>query len=154
MRPAKRNQLRWEDVDKGDEITPVTLDVTFRHVIMTPGATWDYFPGHHDPEYARAQGQPTIYLNTMTLTGFVDRVATDWAGPAAFITRRKIALRRSVFAGDVITGRGSVTAKRREDGEHGPRHLVDVDLEVRNADGDLCCPASLTLSLPARAPEE
>ncbi len=41
---------------------------------MNASATWDYFPGHFDPEYAQRQGHPTIFVNTMHLAGFVDRV--------------------------------------------------------------------------------
>jgi hypothetical protein len=31
---------------------------------------------------------------------------------------------------------------------------VDLELTVRNQDGEVCCPATVTLELPLRAPRE
>ena len=70
-------QRYWEDVEAGSVLPRVEDEITYRRVIMNPATTWDYFPGHHDPEYARSQGQPTIYINTMHFLGFVDRLATE-----------------------------------------------------------------------------
>ncbi|MGH9216138.1 MAG: hypothetical protein ACRDZS_07780, partial [Acidimicrobiales bacterium] len=81
-------QRYWDDVEEGSALPRVDDEITYRRVIMNPATTWDYFPGHHDPEYARSQGQPTIYVNTMHFLGFVDRLATEWGGPRSFIARR------------------------------------------------------------------
>jgi acyl dehydratase len=124
--------------------------VSYRRVIMAPGATWDHFPGHHDPEYARALGQPTIFLNSMHTMGFVDRLVTDWAGPATFLVRRRVRLHRPVYAGDTMVGTGSVTAKRREDTDGQMRHLIDIDISVTNQDGTSCASAFVTASVPSR----
>ena len=74
------SQRYFEDVHPGDELPRVEDLITYRRVIMNPATTWDYFPGHHDPAYARAQGQPTIYVNTMHFLGFIDRLISEWAG--------------------------------------------------------------------------
>lgn len=79
MAELKQNQKYWGDVSEGEVLPRVTMHVPFAKVILNAAATNDYFPGHHDPEYARAQGQRNIYLNTMAIEGFIDRVATDWA---------------------------------------------------------------------------
>ncbi|EUA26244.1 maoC like domain protein [Mycobacterium intracellulare] len=80
--------------------------ISYQRVVENAGATWDYFPGHFDPDYAQAQGNPTIYVNTMHLAGFADRVATEWAGPRSRVMRRSMRLTGSVYAGDTMTGRG------------------------------------------------
>lgn len=87
--------------------------ISYQRVVENTGATWDYFPGHFDPDYAQAQGNPTIYVNTMHLAGFADRVATEWAGPRSRVVRRSMRLTGSVYAGDTMTGRGRAVAKRR-----------------------------------------
>ena len=74
---------------------------------MNSGSTWDYFPGHFDPDYAESQGHPTIFVNTMHLAGFADRIATDWAGPESRVVRRKMRLTGSIYAGDTMVGRGT-----------------------------------------------
>jgi acyl dehydratase len=143
-------QRYWDDVDEGEDLPHVEDPITYRRVIMNPATTWDYFPGHHDPEYARSQGQPTIYVNTMHFLGFVDRMATDWAGPRSFIARRKVSMRQSIYAGDTMVGDGKVVRRYTDDSTGRTRHLVDLEMTVKNQHGDLCCPAQVTLELPAR----
>ena len=130
----------WADVAVGDELPPLVDEITYRRVVMNPGATWDYFPGHYDPDYARSQGQPTIYANSLHLFGLLDRAATEWAGPTAFLVRRAVRLQLSMYAGDTVTVAGTVVDKR--DGG-----LVDLALSVTNQDGAPCCTAELTLRL-------
>ena len=140
-------QRDWEDISEGEPIPRVELDVPLKRVILDAAATRDYFPGHHNVEYAREQGQKTIYINTMMYQGFIDRVITDWAGPETRIRRRRMTMQRSIYAGDTMYGEGRVT--RRHVDDQG-RHLVDVELEVGNQDG-LVCPASVTIELPGPA---
>jgi acyl dehydratase len=104
----------WDAVSEGDVLPEIELPISYARVIAIPAATWDYFPGHHDPFYARDQGQETIYLSTMFYSGFLDRIVTDWAGPYAFIRARELAMTGSVYAGEQLTGRGQVRAKRIE----------------------------------------
>ncbi len=128
---------------------PEVIDhISYQRVVENTGATWDYFPGHFDPEYAQAQGNPTIYVNTMHLAGFADRVATDWAGPRSRVVRRSMRLAGSVYAGDTMIGRGRAVAKRRDTSVDPPRCLVDVEIQVTNQHGALCCPVELTLLVP------
>lgn len=137
----------WNEISEGDAVTTITMDVPFERVILDAAATQDYFPGHHNPAYARHQGQKEIYLNTMAIEGFIDRVATDWAGPHTFIRKRQMQMRRSIYAGDTLQGEGTVEKCYEEDG----RHLVDVRINISTTSG-LCVPAALTLELPAAGP--
>jgi acyl dehydratase len=140
----------YEDISEGDELPPIEDVVSYRRVIMTPGATWDYFPGHNDPAYARAQGQPTIYLNSMHVMGFVDRLVTEWTGPTTFVVRRRVRLHRPLYAGDTLIGTGSVTAKHREEADGRVRYLIDADVSVTNQEGANCASGSITAAVPSR----
>ena len=127
---------------------PETVDeISYERVVMNASATWDYFPGHFDPEYAKRQGHPTIFVNTMHLAGFVDRIGTDWAGPYSRVVRRKIALAGSIYAGDTMIGRGKVIGKRCNSSGSKPQYLVDLEVSVFNQRGELCCPAELTIEV-------
>lgn len=142
---GERSNLAYEDVHEGQELPPISLDVTYQRVCLNAAATWDWFPGHHDPEYARRQGQRTIYLSTLFFHGFVDRLVTDWAGPGSFIRRRRIRMVRSIYAGQTATARGRVSAVHQEEG----RGLVEVEVVVESEEGP-CVPAELTVELPLR----
>jgi acyl dehydratase len=122
----------WDAVAERDTLPTVELPISYSRVIAIPAATWDYFPGHHDPFYAREQGQETIYLSTMFYCGFLDRIVTDWAGPHAFVRARELTMTGSVYAGQHLTGRGEVRAKRVE--PSGLR-VIDVEVSAVNADG-------------------
>jgi acyl dehydratase len=137
-------QRIWDEVSEGDVIPRITTEITLKRVIMDAAATWDYFPGHHNVDYAREQGQKTIYINTMFFQGFIDRVITAWGGPRTWVARRKMTMQRSIYAGDTMFGEGKVTRKWVDDDG---RHLVDVDIAVGNDDG-VACPASATIELP------
>jgi acyl dehydratase len=152
MREGVEYRQRFiEDVAPAEELPRVEDIVTYRRVIMNPATTWDYFPGHHDPEYARAQGQPTIYVNTMFVLGFLDRCVAEWSGPQSFLARRKVSTRRSVYAGDIIVGAGRVAGVRHEERDGFIRHLVDLELEVTNQHGEQCVAALASVALPSRA---
>nr|WP_272897019.1 MaoC/PaaZ C-terminal domain-containing protein [Mycolicibacterium tusciae] len=122
-----------------------TLD--YQRVVMNSGATWDYFPGHFDPEYAQRHGHSTIFVNTMHTAGFVDRIATGWAGPYSRVARRKVSLLGSFYAGDSMVGRGRIVGKRVDTAGDLPRQLVDLEIDVYNQHDELCCPAEVTLEL-------
>jgi acyl dehydratase len=138
--------LHWEDVQIGAPIPAISLAVTYEKVVMTPMATWDLFPGHSDPFYAIGQGQPTIYLNTIALQGFCDRVLTDWAGYSTLITRRKMRMLGSVFAGDLLTGHGEVVNVYRD--ARGNRK-IDVAITLTTPLG-VACTAETSAILPGR----
>lgn len=122
----------------GRELLPRVEEVTFRQVVMGAGATGDWFPGHYDTELARAQGQPTIYANSLHLFGLLDKAATSWVGPTAFLVRRAVRLAESVYAGDTVTIGGTV-ARVDADG------TVELALVATNQRGGTVCTAELTL---------
>jgi acyl dehydratase len=137
-------RLAWDDISVPTDLPEVVDEIDYQRVVMNPGATWDYFPGHYDPLYAESDGHPTIFVNTMHLAGFVDRIATQWAGPYSRVVRRRVTLSGSIYAGDSMVGRGRVTGKRRDDS----RCLVDLEIAIYNQRDELCCPAQVTIELP------
>jgi len=142
------DQRAFEDV-RVDEALPGARDeITYRRVIMNPAATLDFYPGHHDPEFARAQGQPTIFVNTMHVMGFIDRLVFEWGGPRTFLVRRKVSLAYPVYAGDTMVGAGRVLDTRLEERQGRRRGVVDLEVTVDNQDGVRCASGHVTASLP------
>jgi hypothetical protein len=94
----------------GRTFGPIRMPVSFKTVIFNVAATFDYFPGHHEPEYARSQGARNIFLNTIFLQGFADRAITDWLGHDVFVLRRKLSMVQPICAGDTLVCTGAVEA--------------------------------------------
>lgn len=139
--------MTWDEISVPSDLPEVVDEISYQRVVMNAATTWDYFPGHFDPAYAQRQGHPTIFVNTMHIAGFVDRVATDWAGPYSRVVRRKMRMLGSIYAGDSMVGRARVTDKRCETLNGTTRYLVDLEVNVCNQRGELCCPAEVTLEL-------
>jgi acyl dehydratase len=133
----------WDHIIVPTELNEVVDEISYQRVVMNSATTWDYVPWHYDPVYAQTHGHPTIFVNTMHIAGFIDRVATEWAGPRSRVVRRKVTLAGSIYAGDAMVGRGRVVGKRCV----ADRKLVDLDISVCNQRGELCCPAEITLEM-------
>ena len=81
--------MTWDDVMVPAQLPEVVDRISYERVVMNAGTTWDYVPWHYNPEYAQSHGHPTIFVNTMHLAGFVDRIATDFGGPYSRVVRRR-----------------------------------------------------------------
>jgi acyl dehydratase len=125
----------WEDLAEGAVLPEIALEVTEQTVILVPVATWDLFPGHHSPSYARSQGQPDMYLNTIALQGIADRSVTDHLGAGTWVVRRKLAMLDSVYPGDRLAGRARVLALRRDAPGSTPGPEADLSLEMSTRRG-------------------
>ena len=133
----------WEDVREGETLPEVRMPVTLKLCVLDAAATRDFFPGHHDRDYARSQNVADVYLNTMFFHGFVDRVGSDWAGPRAWLARRRLDMVSPVCVGDEMRTEAKVLRRYEEEG----RGLVDVEVRIMTAKG-LGAKATLTFALP------
>jgi uncharacterized protein len=97
----------------------LVVSVTPTVVVATALATRDFYPVHHDRDYAERGGAKDIFLNILTTTGMVQRYVTDWAGPDAVVRAISIRLGVPCYAGDTLTFSG--TAAEGADGE---RHIA------------------------------
>ena len=79
-------------VSIGDELPVFVLPVTTTVIVAGAIASRDFMPAHHDPDFARAQGAPHMFMNILTTNGYVARYVTDWAGPEAQLRNIKIRL--------------------------------------------------------------
>lgn len=141
-------QRYWDDVTEGESIPSMSDTISYHRVVMGATATWTFFGGHLNPEYARYQGQQTIYLPTGAVQGLIDRFVLQWAGPEAFLCRRRMSMRGSIFADQEITWEGSVASKRVAVHGDRERKLVDVTVELKDRDGRVLVPAEVSVELP------
>jgi uncharacterized protein len=102
----------WRPADSGkpseQRLPELTLQVTPTFVVSTAIATRDFYPVHHDRDFAVATGSKDIFLNILTTTGLVQRYVTDWAGPEAIVRGVSIRLGVPCYAGDTLTFSGEV----------------------------------------------
>jgi uncharacterized protein len=103
--PAWREDTRA----RSGALPELVLDVTPTLIVATAIATRDFYPVHHDRDFALARGSKDIFLNILTTTGLVQRYVTDWAGPEALVRSVSIRLGVPCYAGDTLTFSGLAT---------------------------------------------
>ncbi|HET6507913.1 MAG TPA: MaoC/PaaZ C-terminal domain-containing protein [Baekduia sp.] len=102
--------------------------ITRTDIVRFAGAGGDFNPLHHDEEYARAAGFPSVFAMGQMQAGMLSRLATDWLGLAA-IESYKVRFAAKVWPGDVLTLR---VAEQERDGD-----AVEAVLEAVRQDGEV-----------------
>ena len=93
----------------GEELPPLSIAITARHVIMGAAASCDWQPQHHDHRYAVDQARLRgIILNTPSQSGWLSRYLTDWSGPEGRIARLRLRMVQPICPGDVMQISGNV----------------------------------------------
>ena len=104
--------------------------LTRTHFVVYAGASKDLNPNHHDENYARANGNPSVFAMGMLPGGYCARVLTDWFGDGS-LRRLRLRFVSRAWPGEVITCTGIVKRKYEENGEA----LVDCEFSAVNPSG-------------------
>ena len=102
--------MRFADVRQGQVLPAIRVPISVTSAMATALATRDYQPVHHDLERARALGSQTVFTNTHTTAGYLERLVMQWAGPNAFLKSVKLRLGVPSYAGDELVLGGTVVA--------------------------------------------
>lgn len=108
--------LLFADVLVGDELPPLTYDVTATTVVLGAFGGRDWRPMHHDHKFAvERNGVRDIFLNTTGQAAFFERYITDWTGPAGRLGRLGFTMRSPVFPEETMVITGTVTNVKIDD---------------------------------------
>ena len=119
-------------ISVGDELPVFVLSVTTTVIVSGAIASRDFMPAHHDPDFARAQGAPHMFMNILTTNGYVARFVTDWAGPEARLRNIKIRLGAPAIPGKPLRFSGRVEKVSDENDER----VIEVSVRAANDLGD------------------
>jgi acyl dehydratase len=136
----------FEDVKEGDAIPAFVVERLSRtDLVKYAGASGDFNPIHHDEEFARWAGNPTVFGHGMLTAGFVARCITDFVG-AENLRRYKVRFATRVWPGDTITCQGRITRRYEEAGEG----RIDGEVAATNQKGETAVAGTFTAALPRR----
>lgn len=102
---------------------------------------------HWEPEFAHMVGAPGAYDYGPERCSWLTHHMTNWMGDDGFLRRATCKIRRHNPEGDLLFINGKVTGKRIEGGQH----LVDIEQEAHNQDGELSVLGTGTVELPSKA---
>ena len=100
--------------------------ITRTDIVRYQGASGDFNPIHHDEEFARRSGAPTVFSVGMLQAGFLASYCTELAG-AGNVLDFEVRFRDRVWPGDVLTCRATAI-------DAGPTR-ARLELVVERADG-------------------
>jgi acyl dehydratase len=133
---------RWEDVREGEALKGFSLELDATRMVAQVSGTQDFYPVHHDRDFARQAGHKDIFVNTAFIRGCLCRLVTDWIADG-FLKSLGFQMRRPNFVGETIAVCGRVTKKS-------PGGRVDLEVWIENA-GEVTVPGTASVILPARS---
>jgi acyl dehydratase len=101
---------------------------------------------HWENDFATMVGAPGAYDYGPERCSWLTHHMTNWMGDDGFLRRATCKIRRHNPEGDLLFIDGKVTGKRVEGG----RHLVDIEQEAHNQDGELSIVGTGTVELPSK----
>lgn len=140
-------QRYFEDVSEGEELSGFTLDLDWTRMVQQVSGSQDFYPVHHDPDFAREAGHSDIFYNTGFTQAALTRLLTDWVGVEGWVKSMSFQMRKMNMPDDHVSAKGVVTALAEGDGGMGE---VSIDLWLENERVGITTPAEAVVLLPHR----
>jgi acyl dehydratase len=139
-------QLYYEDITVGSEITPLVKLPTTRQLVMWAGAVGDYLPIHYDKDFAQSRGLSGVIVHGQLVGAFLGQLMTDWIGERGILRKLSCSYKGMNYPGEALTGKGKVTKKYVQDDQH----YVECSLWAENAKGEKTASGIAIVILPSR----
>ena len=140
--------LTLDEVKEGEELLPLSHDVSATTIVLGALASRDWRPMHHDHDFAvHRNGIRDIVMNTPNQAAWFERYLTDWTGPKGRLGRMRFRMKGSVFPGDTMVLSGVVRTVETDDTGCG---WAEVDLALRVGD-QTCTECSARIAIPVAA---
>jgi acyl dehydratase len=135
----------FEDVDIGDEITPLPMNPTREMIAAYVKACNITEKRFTDEAYAKSLGMASIIAPGNMGLAYLSRMISDWAH-GAVLRKLEVRFRGFVKPGDRLTCRGLVVEKPAR----GSDNAIECDVFIENENGDRPVAGSATVILPTR----
>lgn len=133
----------FEEVKIGQELPSVSCTTSARHQVKWLASTEDWEEIHYDYVYCRQVGLPDVICNgNFGYCRTAGRMLTDWLGTTGKLTGFSINYLAPAYVGDVITAKGTVSAKSRSEDR-----TVEVETRVENQRGEVTVKGVATVVL-------
>ena len=140
-------QRYWEDVQEGDAMPPVAINLTIARLVVEAGANRDFNQIHHNTPVSIATGAPDMYANNGFIQAWWERAVREYIGLGGRF-KKTGPFRMRIFntVGESAVTSGTVKRKWVEDGEH----LVELEVQTEISRGTSVGPGPVVVSLPTR----
>ena len=146
MSDTPRQVAALGDVRIGQAIPSLTRGpLSPLHLMRFSAAIENWHRIHYDRDFAMSHdGLPDLVVSGSWKQHFVAQVVRQWIGEAGWLRDIGLQYRRVNVVGETLTAWGQVTQIRPVNG-YG---LVDLEVGIRNQDGEESSPGTATVALP------
>lgn len=138
-------QLYYQDVAVGGEITPLVKQPTTMQLVMWAGASGDYNPIHYDKDFAQSRGLSGVIVPGQLIGAFLGQLMTDWIGGKGALRKLSCSYKGMSYPGEAVTCKGKVIKKYVQNGEH----FVECSLWAENPKGEKTASGKAMVILPS-----
>ena len=133
------------ELQVGDELPIITRVVSTRQLVQYAAVSRDFTPIHYDQDYARSANLDGVVIHGALKTSLFAQAVDQWFGATGTLKALSASYRAVDYPGEPLTIHGKVTARdvRAATGEI----RLEIDLELRNAAGELTTPGKATVEL-------
>ena len=139
-------QLYYEDIAAGSELTPLVKQPTTRQLVMWAGASGDYYQIHYDKDFAQSRGLPGVIVHGQLACSFLSQLLTDWMGELGNLRKLTCNYRGMNFPGEALICKGKVNKKYVENGDH----CVECSIWAENGKGEKTVSGRAIIIMPSR----
>lgn len=139
-------QIYYEDIAVGSEITPLVKQPTTRQLVMWAGASGDYYSIHYDKDFAQSKGLPGVIVHGQLVGCFLGQLMTDWMGEQGSLRKLTCGYKSVNFPGETLICKGKINKKYVED----DGHYIECNLWVENTKGEKTVSGKALVTLPSR----
>jgi acyl dehydratase len=147
MTSGTANKVYFEDVQEGQEIPKLEKNPSTQQLVQWAAGSGDFYQIHYDTQFAKSTGLADIIVHGALKHAFLGQLLWDWVAPSGGkVQKFGVSYRGMDFPAQVMTCRGVIKGKRRENGEN----LVDLEIWAENPEGKKTTPGTATVILPSR----
>jgi hypothetical protein len=150
-------QLYWDNIEVGLEITPLVKIATTQMLVKWAGASGDFNPIHYDSAYVDSVGLGHVIIHGAVKRQWLIQLLTDWMGEQGSLKKfscqyggmdypRHMQTISEPQAGETWLCKGKVTRKYVK----GDLHLVDCKIGLENGKGEITTSGRATIILPSK----
>ena len=139
--------VTFDSINVGDEIPTWSRETDFMNWNRYAAVNDEFVYIHMDDEAGRlAANEPGAFGMGNLRWAYLLNMLREWAGDEVDVRELGVQFRAINQKNDVLTCVGTITEKTEENGEH----LVRLDTNVINQDGNATCPGHAVIALPSR----
>ena len=134
---------KFAEVNVGDQLSDVVKTPGRRELVQYAAGSGDFNPLHYDTEFPQAKAIGDNIVHGRMKFAVLGELVSNWLAHTGRIKTIGCSYRGMDMQGKTFTAKGSVVAKREQDGEK----LVDLEVYIEDASGKRTTPGTATVAL-------